>query len=85
MEEEQETKRLDNVVLLQDTRNDADSMTVSVLMTSGQVDEWEGVVGANEDGGSLVILDHFKDGDGSPPYRILAVYAPGMWMKAEFE
>jgi hypothetical protein len=84
-------------------------MKVSVLMASGEVDEWTGVADANEDRGSLVVLDYIEgdevpadakllmtrreidQGPDLPPgekvevYKVLAVYAPGMWMKVEFE
>lgn len=59
-------------------------MNVTVLLSSGDEDNWENVdAEMNLDlGGSLVIREETEDPelDG----RTLALYAPGMWMKAEF-
>jgi hypothetical protein len=60
-------------------------MNVSVLLSSGEFDAWENV-NAEMDldlGGSLVIREDSEDEE--TPGRILAIYAPGMWMKAEFD
>lgn len=60
-------------------------MNVSVLLSSGETDSWENV-GCEMDlnlGGSLVVREDTESEEDSG--RILAIYAPGMWMKAEFE
>lgn len=96
-------------------------MKVTVLLASGDTDEWEDVADAVEDRGSLVVLAHIETeevpddiktmvisteipneafsmsagGTGklvmpeptikTRTFQVMAVYAPGMWMKAEFE
>lgn len=84
-------------------------MNVTVLMSSGDVDEWENVAETIEDSGSLVLLgiiegDEVPDGlktvtlsqevDNGPDlppgekhqtFQVLVIYAPGMWMKVEFD
>jgi len=55
-------------------------MGVTVLLSSGDADEWsDSSAEVTMDlGGALIIRD--GEGDESP---VLAVYAPGMWMKFE--
>lgn len=60
-------------------------MNVIVLLSSGDEDRWENV-DCEMDldlGGALVIRE--EDPDPELRGRILALYAPGMWMKGEFE
>lgn len=60
-------------------------MNVTVLLSSGDEDRWEAVdVEMDLDlGGSLVIREQAEDDE--TPGRMVGLYAPGMWMKAEFE
>lgn len=60
-------------------------MNVIVLLSSGDEDRWENVdAEMNLDlGGSLVIREEEPDPELNG--RMLALYAPGMWMKSEFE
>ncbi len=60
-------------------------MKITVLLSSGSEDEWEDVGNAEmtmDLGGALVITSEPLE-DGTE--KVLAVYAPGMWMKAEFD
>lgn len=82
-------------------------MHVSILLASGDTDDWENVADAAEDRGSLVVLGYLPDevpegakifavqreidqGPDLPTatkietYKVVAIYAPGMWMKVEF-
>lgn len=92
------------------------SMKVTVLLSSGDEDEWEDVADAIPSDGALYVVslpDIFKPTDrtfsvteevkvghrerspmvmGIPHfedkttvYKLEALYAPGMWMKVEFE
>lgn len=84
-------------------------MNVSVLLSSGDVDDWEDAADAVDDRGSLVVLAHIEGdevpgniktmqvrepidngpgvelGEKSQIFQVCAIYAPGMWMKVEFE
>ena len=92
-------------------------MNITVMMASGDEDEWEGAADAIDDRGSLVVLyeiegDEIPEGvkvlevsrevPQDPPveftgrveapapmiktqtFQVTAQYAPGMWMKVEF-
>lgn len=51
-------------------------MDVTVLMASGDTDEWEDVgIGIDENG--YLKLENKE--------KLVAIYAPGMWMKAELD
>jgi hypothetical protein len=60
-------------------------MHATVMLSSGDEDRWENVdVEMSLDlGGSLVIRE--EETDPELDGRMIALYAPGMWMKAEFE
>ena len=84
-------------------------MDITVLMASGDQDEWTNVADAIDDRGSLVVIARIEgdeipadtklftirteidQGPDLPPgtkqevFQVLAVYAPGMWMKVEFD
>lgn len=76
-------------------------MNVTVLMASGDEDTWQDVVDAVVDEGSLLVLDTPDDEvyQSGEPYKlitltegqvekqmaVLAMYAPGMWMKVEYD
>ena len=54
--------------------------TATVLLASGDVDEWEGVRDAIMDmdmGGALLVVGADE--------RVVCTYAPGMWMKVEYD
>lgn len=56
-------------------------MKIEVLLSSGDVDEWDEIEEVNMDmdlGGALCIIA-LEDAQRTP----LCVYAPGMWMKWE--
>lgn len=56
-------------------------MRVVVLMSSGTEDEWDDLLGCEMDiraGGALLLTAGTKE---EP--SVVAVYAPGMWMKFE--
>ena len=84
-------------------------MNIAVLLSSGDIDEWEGMHDTVEaENGSLLVVStidgdevsgNFKtvvltqeidQGPDAPPYtksdtyRVHAIYASGMWMKAEY-
>lgn len=51
---------------------------IRVLLSSGELDEWTDTGGVRvEDEGYLEVLDLGN--------RLLAIYAPGMWMRIEFD
>ena len=59
-----------------------DLKKITVLLSSGEIDEWTGTPRAfvnMEHLGALYIYDE-EDGD-----RLIACYAAGMWMKYEVE
>lgn len=75
-------------------------MNVEVTMASGDLDEWTDVADCIDDRGSLVVLDHIEGDEVSSKmktmilstapdvkgeeFQVLAVYAPGMWIKVEY-
>lgn len=75
-------------------------MNVRVLMSSGESDYWEDVDDALEVAGALYVVSSTGEDpgkvlrlqeerpDGSVAgvdWEVEAIYAPGMWMKMEFE
>lgn len=62
------------------TENEVELHTATVLLSSGDVDEWADVRDAIMDvdlGGSLVVVGADE--------KTVAIYAPGMWMKVEYD
>lgn len=62
-------------------------MNIAVMMASGDVDEWEDVSDAIVDmdlGGTLTIVGEPFEHEGEIVRPVEARYAPGMWMKVEF-
>ena len=57
------------------------SMDITVLLSSGETDEWENADASMEMdlAGALIVREESDNEDG----RIVALYAPGMWMKLE--
>jgi hypothetical protein len=60
------------------------TMKVTVMLSSGDEDVWEdaGAEMSMDLGGALIVTDDAPEGQ---PSTVVAIYAPGMWMKAEFE
>lgn len=64
----------------QEPENEVELHEVAVLLSSGETDEWSAVKDALMDtdlGGALVVV-------GSDD-KVVAIYAPGMWMKVEYD
>lgn len=73
-------------------------MYIVVQMASGEVDEWEDAADTVVDHGAMVVVGEIegdevsadiktitvKDGQKSKTYEVHAVYAPGMWIKTEY-
>lgn len=62
-------------------------LNVTVLLASGDEDEWENVGDAVVDmdlGGALCIYSSPEEIEGQQVMQTLARYAPGMWMKVEY-
>lgn len=63
------------------------TIDVRILLSSGQLDDWESIdecTMSMDLGGALLILCKYPDGHphGGQQY-VVAMYAPGMWMKME--
>jgi len=56
-------------------------------MSSGETDEWDDVGGARIDwpAGALIILSTDGDPLTDEGAIVACIYAPGMWMKIEYE
>jgi hypothetical protein len=64
------------------------TMNVSVLLSSGDVDEWEDAHDAVMDmdlGGALRVFGTPEETEDGMVAKVVAMYAPGMWMKVEYD